>query len=211
MKQGFTIADLVDDLEPVRVLNTRWAMAWPLLILIIAMAAMAFNLGFRSDLMAGKPEPIFLIRSGLLSLLGFACARTVLAMASPSVGRHSSSWKIAISAGALLPIAGLIVALAGSDTIILSAMSSGLECLTVSIMAGSAIAAPIVLHLRKGAPTSPNRAGWITGLAAGGFGAFAYNFCCPYNDIIYIGFWYSLAVISCAILGRAIIPSLIKW
>ena len=78
-------------------------------------------------------------------------------------------------------------------------------------MGGLATAVPMVLHLRRGAPTSPERAGWLTGLAAGGLGAFAYSFHCPDNSIIYIGFWYSLAVGICAVLGRMLLPRLIRW
>ncbi len=63
-----------------------------------------------------------------------------------------------------------------------------------SAIGGLATAVPMVLALRRGAPTSPARAGWLTGIAAGGLGAFAYNLHCPFNNVIYIGLWYTLAV-----------------
>jgi hypothetical protein len=69
----------------------------------------------------------------------------------------------------------------------------------------------MVFMLRKGAPTYPERAGWLTGIAAGGLGAFAYNLHCPFNNIVYIGLWYSLALVICALVGRLVVPHLIRW
>jgi hypothetical protein len=88
---------------------------------------------------------------------------------------------------------------------------SGVYCLIFSLIGGSATAIPMVAALRKGAPTSPERAGWLTGIASGGMGAFAYNFHCPYDSLVYIGFWYSAAVALCAIAGRLIVPRFIRW
>jgi hypothetical protein len=86
-----------------------------------------------------------------------------------------------------------------------------LQCMAFSGLSGSATAVPMVLWLRRGAPTSPERAGWLTGVAAGGLGAFAYSLHCPFNDVVYIGLWYSLAVGLCAVLGRLVVPRLIRW
>ena len=80
-----------------------------------------------------------------------------------------------------------------------------------SAIGGLATAVPMVLALRRGAPTSPARAGWLTGIAAGGLGAFAYNLHCPFNNVVYIGLWYTLAVASCAVIGRLVVPRLIRW
>ena len=60
-------------------------------------------------------------------------------------------------------------------------------------MGGLATAIPMVLHLRRGAPLARTRR-LVDRIAAGGLGAFAYGFHCPFNGIIYIGLWYSLAV-----------------
>ena len=93
----------------------------------------------------------------------------------------------------------------------MAATQTGMKCLQVSLLGGLATAIPMVLHLRRGAPISPERAGWLTGISSGGLGAFAYNFHCPFNDLIYIGVWYTLAVGICAIAGRLIVPHLIRW
>ena len=207
----FQIQQLVDDLEPVAALRPNRSIACSLAIMAAILAVVVLWLGPRDDIMIGKPDTMFLLRGGTLLLLGLANAYAVLSMASPSVGRHGNGWKIALAAALLFPLAALIVALSVSPADALAATETGMQCLRMSVMGGLATAIPMVLHLRRGAPTSPERAGWLTGLAAGGLGAFAYGFHCPYNSIIYIGFWYSLAVGICAVLGRLLVPKLIRW
>jgi hypothetical protein len=207
MKQGFDIAQLVDELEPVQPLGLKRALLLPGLLLAAAVAAIAATKGLRPDLMAGDPHPMFLLRAGALLLLGVVCGSTLLAMANPGVGRLGNGWKIALASALLFPFVALVTAFTGKPL----DMTSGLQCLAYSTIAGSATAVPMVLWLRKGAPVSLERAGWLTGLAAGGLGAFAYGLHCPFNSIVYVGFWYSLAVGICAVLGRLIVPRLIRW
>jgi hypothetical protein len=207
----FNIQQLVDDLEPVRTLRPKHSMAAALVVMGAILAFIMLWLGPRDDLMAGEPDTMFLLRGGILLLLGVANAYAALAMASPSVGRHGTGWQIALAAALLFPLAALIVAMSVSPADAMAATQTGMQCLRMSVMGGLATAVPMVLHLRRGAPTSPERAGWLTGLAAGGLGAFAYGFHCPFNSIIYIGFWYTLAVGVCAVAGRLLVPRLIRW
>jgi hypothetical protein len=207
----FTIQQLVDDLAPVRALHPIRSLAASLAILAAILVLIILWLGPRDDVMLGKPDPMFLLRGGTLLLLGLANAYAVLMMASPSVGRHGNGWQIALAAALLFPLTALIVAVSISPADAIASTHTGMECLRMSVMGGLATAIPMVLHLRRGAPTSPERAGWLTGLAAGGLGAFAYGFHCPFNGIIYIGLWYTLAVGICAVIGRLVVPRLIRW
>jgi hypothetical protein len=210
-KQGFDIANLVDELEPVKPMRTGHGILAIGSIMVVVGGLIAAQKGMRADVMAGDPDPMFLLRAGLLLLLGCGCGWAVLNMASPSVGRQGQSWKMAIAAAALVPLAALVVAMTGRFDVALSNMRYGMDCLMFSGIAGLATAVPMVLWLRKGAPTSPERAGWLTGVAAGGLGAFAYGLHCPFNDLVYIGLWYSLTVGVCAVIGRMVVPPLIKW
>lgn len=207
----FNIQQLVDDLEPVRSLRPKQSMAASLIITGAVLLLVVLWLGPREDMMAGKPDSMFLLRGGILLLLGFANAYAAIAMASPSVGRLESGWQIALAAAALFPLAALIVAMSAGPADAIAATQTGLECLRMSVMGGLVTAVPMVLHLRRGAPTSPERAGWLTGIASGGLGAFAYGFHCPFNNIIYIGLWYTLAVGISAVIGRLVVPRLIRW
>jgi hypothetical protein len=207
----FNIQQLVDDLEPVRTLRPKQSMATSLIITGAILLLVTLWLGPREDMMAGKPDSMFLLRGGILLLLGLANGYAAIAMASPSVGRQGSGWQIALAAAALFPLAALIVAMSAGPADAMAASQTGLQCLRMSVMGGLATAVPMVMHLRRGAPTSPERAGWLTGIASGGLGAFAYGFHCPFNNIIYIGLWYTLAVGICAVIGRLVVPRLIRW
>ena len=59
--------------------------------------------------------------------------------------------------------------------------------------------------------TAPERAGWLTGVAAGSFGTFAFSLHCPVTNIWYIGFWYALTVGVAALIGRILVPRFIRW
>lgn len=208
---AFNIQALVDDLEPVHTLRPKRSIAVSLALTAGLLLFVVWRLGMREDLMAGQPDSMFLLRGGILALLGLASAWSVMAMASPSVGRHGYGWQVALAAALLFPLAALIVMASPAPIPEMGDMQTGMQCLRMSVMGGFAIAVPLILHLRRGAPTSPERAGWLTGLAAGGLGAFAYGFHCPFDSIVYIGLWYSLAVGITAVAGRLIVPRLIRW
>jgi hypothetical protein len=211
MKQGFDIDAMVAELEPVKPLRMARGIWAVLAIFAIAAVLIISAKGMRADVMLGDPDPMFLLRAGLLLLLGGGCGWAVLGMASPSVGKQGQSWKMAIAAAALVPLAALVVAMTGRVDVAMANMRFGLDCMIFSGLSGLATAIPMVLWLRRGAPTSPERAGWLTGVAAGGLGAFAYGLHCPFNDVVYIGLWYSLSVGICAVVGRLVVPKLIRW
>jgi hypothetical protein len=211
MTDKFDIAALVDDLEPVTALNPRRPLLIAAAITALMMVLIAWTQGMRADIIAGHPDAMFLIRAGILLLLGSATAHAVTAMASPAVGKSNNGWQIALAAAVVFPLSALIIAATGDIGPAMVAMQSGMECLTYSAIGGLATAVPMVLALRRGAPTSPTRAGWMVGIASGGLGAFAYNLHCPYNNIVYIGLWYTLAVAGCAVVGRLVVPRMIRW
>ena len=211
MADAFSIADLVDDLEPVAVLTPRRPLLFAAAITVALLGFVALTKGIRADVLAGHPGEIFLLRSGILLLLGGGTAYAVLAMASPAVGKPHSSWKITLAAAVVFPLAALIIVATGDLSDAFSAMRSVGQCLMYSAIGGLATAIPMIVHLRRGAPTSPARAGWLVGIASGGLGAFAYNLHCPFDSVVYIGLWYTLAVGVCAVVGRLVVPRLIRW
>jgi hypothetical protein len=211
MKQGFDIAAMVEELEPVKPICLSHGAVAIGIMLALAAGLIVMTTGMRPDLQSGEFHQMFLLRGGLLLLLGVGCGWAVLSMARPSIGKQGQSWKMAIAAAAILPFAALIVAMTGRVDVAMDNMRFGLDCMLFSTLGGLATAIPMVLQLRRGAPTSLERAGWLTGFAAGGFGTFAYGLHCPFNDMVYIGLWYSLAVGVCAVLGRLVVPRLIRW
>lgn len=211
MKKSYDIAALVDDLEPVTALNRRRPLVTAAATTVAMIAIVALLRGVRADVLAGNPDEMFLIRSGILLLLGGGTAHAVLGMASPSVGKAYMNWQMALAVALLFPIVALIVALTGDMGTAMSKMYTVGQCLMFSAIGAVATAVPMILHLRRGAPTSLSRAGWLVGVASGGLGAFAYNIHCPFNNVVYIGIWYTLAVGICAVAGRPLVPRLIRW
>lgn len=209
--QGFDISQLVEELKPVKTANAKPTLLVLLVIAVFAMIAISFVRAPRADLLAGHPTAMFLMRAGVLALLGLATAVSVLSMAQPAVGKHSSSWQIAIAFAAIFPVGGLIAIMTGDNTLSIASAASVYRCLGFGCITALATAIPIVFALRRGAPTNPNLAGWLTGLAAGGIGGFAYSFYCPFDSLAYIGVWFTLVVGISSVAGRFFVPRLIRW
>lgn len=168
--------------------------------------------GLRSDVMAGQPAGIVVLRAGALLLLGSAALTAVIAAARPGVGQTSHGWRWALGAALIFPLTSLVIMLAERRLPMAELTSpNGPWCLGISGVSALAIGTALTLWLHRGAPVALNRAGWLVGLAAGSFGAFAYSLHCPSTTIPYVGIWYTLAVGLCALAGRLIVPRFLRW
>lgn len=205
------IQDLVDDLEPVGSLNPKSGLAIVGGLTLMAALAVASLLGVRNDLEMGMVDEMFFLRSGVLLMLGIATAITVVNMARPGVGNSSRGWIWALITAALFPLTAAIMSAINMPPVEALRPMEGLKCVAISLMAALTIGSGLTLWLRQGAPTSPERSGWLVGIASGALGAAAYNIYCPFNDIYYIGLWFTLPVIASAIVGRLVVPHLIRW
>ncbi|WP_447525842.1 NrsF family protein [Parasphingorhabdus sp. NYA22] len=203
---------LVEELTPVKPLKNRDGLALTLAIAAILAAAVAMLTGIRGDILMGMPHPMFFLRGGALLLLGVTSSYAVIAMSQPAVGNSFKGWIWALLAALLFPATAIVMAMiAAPDNVAIFVPRYGVECLAISMLVGSGIAAAQVFWLRRGAPVALERAGWLVGMSSGALGAAAYSLHCPFNSIFYVGLWYSLAVALCAILGRLVIPRLIRW
>ena len=206
------IDSLVDDLTPVKPLKARNGLALTLVIAAVFAVAVAVFGGLRGDILMGIPHPMFFLRAGALLLLGVTSSYAVIAMSQPAVGNSFKGWVWALLAALLLPATAIVMAMmAAPDNMAILVPRYGLECLGISMLLGTGIAATQVMWLRRGAPVALNRAGWLVGMSSGALGAAAYSLHCPFNSIFYVGLWYSLAVVLCAVVGRLVVPHLIRW
>lgn len=206
------IASLADDLSPVRTLATSTGVSIALGTTVAAAVATTTPLGVRGDLLLGDPHPMFFLRGGMLLMLGIATAFAAVRMNRPSVGTINQGWLWAVVAALLFPLAAGISAIThGGMPMEMIVPRYGVECLGYSTLFGLGIGSALTLWLRRGAPTSPERAGLLIGIAAGSLGAFAYSLYCPFNSIYYVGLWYTLAVVISAGVGRFVVPHLIRW
>lgn len=206
------IAELVDGLEPVRPMRFGEGILLALAAAGVTVVAVLGLAGLRDDIAAGMVDPMHLIATGLFLGLALAATVTVVVMGRPQVGSDHSGWRWAAAMAGLLPLAGVIVAFArGASAFSGGSMAMGAECFEVGIASSLLVFATLVLWLRRGAPTAPGRAGLVSGIAAGAFGIFTFSLHCPANDIVHIGIWHSAVVLAMGLVGRALVPQLIKW
>lgn len=206
------IADLVGDLQPVKPLSFARGLGYTLLAAAASAWAVVAALGLRADLVARQFDPVFLIATGLFLMLGIAAAVTVIVMSRPQVGNEHGGWVWAAAMAALLPLSAMIISLGGgSAALSQDSIGHGIECLKYAGGSSMLVFAILIGWLRKGAPTSPDRAGLLTGIAAGSFGIFAFSLHCSDNDIVHIGLWHSAVVLLMAALGRVLVPRLVRW
>lgn len=206
------IAELVGNLEPVKPLRFTHGLGYTLVAAAVSAVLVISLFGMRPDLQAGQFNPVHLIATGLFLGLAIAASVTVIVMSRPCVGTDHSGWTWAAAMAALLPAAGLIVGLGNSDNLLSpESIEHGAACFAIGSGASLLVFAMLVWWLRKGAPTAPDRAGLLTGIAAGSFGIFAFSLHCPEVDIVHIGVWHSAVVLLMGAIGRAVVPSLVRW
>lgn len=206
------IAELVAGLSPVRPMRFSRGIGLSLASLAAALAAVILLIGLRADVLAGSPDPLFLLSNGLFLLLGIAASVAVVMMSRPKVGNDHSGWAWATAMAALLPVTAIIFALGGQTGSLTSdAALHGLDCLVLGSAFGLLTFAALVSWLRRGAPTSLERAGLVTGIASGSFGIFAYSLHCNFSDIVHIGIWHGGVVMLSAFAGRFAVPQMVRW
>ncbi len=206
------IEALVADLRPVRRLSPTGGVGALVIATTIALTAVWLVFGLRDDVLALRPAEMVVLRSGMLLLLGGAAAGAVIASARPAIGRRREGWRWALAAGALFPLASIALSLR-AGTMPDDAMPGPgvLDCLGISVASAVVIGGALVVWLRRGAVTELTRAGWLTGLAAGALGTFAYSLHCPSSSVHYVAAWYTLAVGTSAVIGRLAVPRALKW
>ncbi|MDE2436619.1 MAG: DUF1109 domain-containing protein [Sphingomonadales bacterium] len=206
------IDSLVADLKPVAPLRQGSGMALALAALLIGSVTVAAMLGLRRDLAAGHPAPLALTAAGVFLVLALASSWAAIDMARPAVGTRREGWGWTALMAAVLPGSALVLIasnyLAGQP---IDLDRSGLGCFAVGSAVGLITATVLVVWLRRGAPSSPARAGLLTGVASGSAGIFAVSLWCPHDGLLHIGIWHGATIIAMGVLGRLILPRVLAW
>lgn len=206
------IAGLVDDLEPVTQLRQGRGMALALMALLVGVIGMIARFGLRADLVAGRPDAMMLLGSGLFLVLGLASSWAALDMARPAVGIHREGWGWTALMAAVLPFAAVVAMLLALSQGRPSGFElDGMACMEFGLLWSLVTFAVLTWWLRRGAPMQLGRAGLLTGVAAGSAGIFAVSLFCPHNDLVHIGVWHGLTVVLAGLIGRLAVPRLIAW
>ena len=210
------IAALTEDVTPVARVRPRQGAALIAFATVAAGIACIAIFGFWFGMIDGSASPYFWISNGLLAVVGASSATALVSMATPRVGAQSAAPEWSVAMLAVLPVAALIGLLsieAGHDHG-MSLNDPGLyywECAAYGLGASSIIAVAAILFLRRGAPVSLDRAGWLVGATSGSLGALAYNLTCPLDSLLHVGIWHVAPVFVAAVFWRYAAPALIRW
>lgn len=205
------IDQLVRDLAPVRALKTRDGLLLVGLAAIATVQLVSFFQGVWVGGLAGQGSPVYYIVRGLLLVLGLASATSVIALARPQVGNHLDGPRWAMAMVGVVPAVAVITLALRSNLGQALSDTNALTCLTNSLLAASFTAIALVLWLRRGAPVSLQAAGLQTGVAAGALGSVTYGLSCQIDTLAHVAIWHVVPVAVAGIIGRLVVPHLVKW
>lgn len=205
------IDSLTTDLKPTRTISPGLARATLFCVALLTIATVGSLLGIRTDFMAGRPSSVPLMSELLILFAGSALAGALTAMARPAVGAIRNDWHWAAAALSVLPIAAVIAAAGDRSERAVMLARDGLFCLAIGTTASAASVVLLTLWMRRGAPSSPERAAWFIGIVAGSIGALAIGLVCPVDAIAHIGTWHVGIVMLAATASRLVLPPLLRW
>lgn len=205
------VAELANDLVPVRTLRLRDGLALTVLAAVATVLLVQLSEGLWMTGMTGHASPFFYLGNGLLLVLGIAASVGVLTMASPRVGNRYDGPRWAMAMAAVLPLAAMVALVGQPGGVAAYHDSHAAYCLTVGLAFSALVAGSLILWLRRGAPVSTNTAGLLTGVAATSLGSAAYGLSCSVDNVMHIGLWHAAPVFVGAIVGRFLLPPLLRW
>lgn len=212
------IAELTDELTPVRRVHPREGAALIAFGTSIAGLACILAFGFWTGMLSGEASPFFWITNSLLALAGAASTAGLASMGVPKIGSRSTAPLWTAGMLGVMPLTAIVLFLTlesghSHDEVgqLLEPTMSDLKCALYALAAAVIVAISAVVYLRRSAPVSLERAGWLTGLASGSLGALAYGMTCPIDDIAHLGLYHVLPVAGAAMIARFAVPPLIRW
>lgn len=144
-----------------------------------------------------------------VALLGLAAAVQASRPGAKVTAR--ASWLLApfalIACLALVELAPLQPAQRRAAWLGETAMSCPWSILLLSVP----VLIPLLLCMRRLAPSRPTVAGFIAGLASGGFAATMYGLHCPEWAASFVATWYALGILASGMLGAVAGRRVLRW
>ena len=207
------IAALSEDMTPVKRVKPSEGVLLVAFATIVAAVASIAIFEWWDGLLTGEASGYFLITHGLLLVLGAASTVAMVSGALPRVGSRADAplWG-AIMLG-ILPVGAIVSLLSGYGNHAHEGLNDpvAFHCTVSSLAAAALVLIASVMWLRRGAPVSIERSGWLAGLAAGSLGTLAYGITCPLDTYSHVGLWHIAPVAIAAVVGRLVVPPLIRW
>lgn len=206
------IDDLTSELKPVQPRRVAWGSLWVAAGWLGAAALLVSLFGMRHDLASGLIPPVSMLAFWLLAATSVAAIWSALRMGLPGVGRDYGGWRWAVGALLALPLAALFASFGDSHPAAgMAHRGFDVHCLAQGIISGLGVGVALFLWLKASAPTSPTRAAWVIGIAAGAAGATIIALLCSSDDLVHITLWHASAVPLSAVVGRLILPRFLRW
>ena len=207
------IDDLAGDLAPVVPISAARGRVLLAGVALAICAAVLALLGVRPDVAAGRPAPLLLLVAGLFAIAGAAAASAAIRAAQPAVGAARDGARWALASLAILPLVALatMAASPAPGAGLWDGVGVGVGCVLTGLIGSLAALAALTWWLRRGAPVSVEKTGWLAGAAAGAIGALAVTLECPEDVVTHMGTWHVTIVPAAAAIGRTVIPRLARW
>ena len=205
------IEQLASELQQVRPVRFRNGLLLLALAALFTILAVEMVEGLWRGAWAGQASAFFVVTNGLLLILGIASADSVLRMANPRVGNQHDGPRWAMAMLMVLPLAAIATLVGAENAIAALADHHGLNCFGAGLTASALTAAVLGFWLRRGAPVAPAAAGLHLGVAATALGSAAWGLACTLDGVVHLGFWHVLPVALGALLGRYLLPYLLRW
>lgn len=207
------IAALTEDLAPVKRVRPGEGLTLIGFATVLASIASIALHKWWAGLLTGEASGYYLITHGLLLVLGAASSVALVSGALPRVGARGNAPFWGAIMLAVLPLGAVISLLTDGADHTHDGFNDpiAMKCVLSSLGAAGLVFAAAVLWLRRGAPVSIERSGWLVGLAAGSLGTLAYGITCPIDDFAHVGLWHVAPTAIAAVIGRLVVPPLIRW
>ena len=213
MNREDLIAAMTEDLTPVKRVKPVEG------ILLIAFATLVAGIvsiavyEWWDGLLTGEASGYFLITHGFLLMVGAASTAALVTSNMPRVGARANAPLWGASMLGILPAGAILSLLSGHGNHAREGLNDPVAfmCTTASLSAAALILVAAVMWLRRGAPVSIERSAWLAGLSAGSLGTLAYGITCPVDTLSHVGLWHVIPVGITVVIGRLVVPPLIRW
>ena len=208
MRTDDLIDALAQDAGPSRAPPRRLAIVAGLGALAALVLVLAW-LHTRHDLMPAMRGGMFWMKALYTGALGLAGYLAIERLSRPE-GSGRRGWMLGGVVLGLFALAGVVQAIMSPDIQMLRGHSWHV-CSRNILMLGLPMLILGLWAVRGMAPTRPVAAGFATGLFAGGVAATVYGLHCAENTFTFVALWYSLGVLSVAVLGALIGRWALRW
>lgn len=206
------IDGLVAELTPVRP-RSRWRDAALLaLVAAVEIAVVMWAMPMRADMATAMQGMMFWWKLGGALCIAVAGLAALLVLLTPDA-RPNAGRRFVLIAATVVLVAGLVLVGSGAMPMpgAMADWREGLDCVRLVVLYGLPMLAATILLARRAAPARPRAAATAAGLASAGWGAVVFAWTCPYDNPMYVALWFGLALTAGALLGRVLLPRLLRW